>query len=107
MKFRKKPVVIEAEVFNPTARWVIELEYVPDGVRPTSYKEIAKLLGTSGCSKEEPSWSAEVLGIIDTLEGPHVVSPGDWVITGVKGEKYPRKPDIFEATYEPMPPEEY
>lgn len=39
-------------------------------------------------------------GVIDTLEGPHIVSPGDWIITGVKGEKYPCKPDIFEATYE-------
>lgn len=39
-------------------------------------------------------------GLIDTLEGRMTVSPGDWVITGVKGEKYPCKPDIFEATYE-------
>jgi len=38
-------------------------------------------------------------GWIDTLEGGHVVCPGDWVITGVQGERYPCKPDIFEATY--------
>jgi hypothetical protein len=37
---------------------------------------------------------------IKTLEGDHKVSPGDWIITGVKGEKYPCKPDIFEQTYE-------
>ena len=37
---------------------------------------------------------------IDTLEGTMNASPGDYVITGVKGEKYPCKPDIFEATYE-------
>ena len=39
--------------------------------------------------------------VIDTLEGVSTVSIGDWVIKGVKGEFYPCKPDIFEATYEP------
>lgn len=44
-------------------------------------------------------------GWIDTLEGGHIVCPGDFVITGVKGERYPCKPDIFAATYEAvMPP---
>lgn len=38
-------------------------------------------------------------GWIDTLEGGHIVCPGDWIITGVKGEKYPCKPDVFEQTY--------
>ncbi len=37
---------------------------------------------------------------IETLEGVHHASVGDWIITGVKGEKYPCKPDIFEKTYE-------
>mgnify|MGYP001589441972 FL=1 len=41
-----------------------------------------------------------VHGWIDTLEGGHIVCPGDWVITGVKGEYYPCKPDIFMMTYE-------
>lgn len=40
-------------------------------------------------------------GWIDTLEGGHVVCPGDWIITGVQGEHYPCKPEIFAATYEP------
>lgn len=40
--------------------------------------------------------------IIDTLEGEMHASIGDWIITGVKGEKYPCKPDIFEQTYEPI-----
>jgi hypothetical protein len=39
-------------------------------------------------------------GWIETLEGGHIVCPGDWIITGVKGEHYPCKPDIFAATYE-------
>ena len=37
---------------------------------------------------------------IDTLEGVMKASSGDWIITGVDGEKYPVKPDIFEKTYE-------
>lgn len=37
---------------------------------------------------------------IETMEGPLHASPGDWIITGVHGEKYPCKPDIFEKTYE-------
>ena len=39
---------------------------------------------------------------IETLEGGMHASPGDWIITGVNGEKYPCKPDIFEKTYEPV-----
>lgn len=39
---------------------------------------------------------------IDTLEGRMHASPGDWIITGVNGEQYPCKPDIFEKTYEPV-----
>lgn len=37
---------------------------------------------------------------IETLEGAMTASPGDWIITGIKGEKYPCKPDIFAATYD-------
>jgi hypothetical protein len=39
--------------------------------------------------------------VIHTLEGDMTAMPGDWVITGVNGEQYPCKPDIFAATYEP------
>jgi len=39
--------------------------------------------------------------VIDTLEGTMVAEVGDWIITGVKGEHYPVKDDIFRATYEP------
>ena len=39
-------------------------------------------------------------GWIDTLEGGHIVCPGDWIITGIAGERYPCKPRIFEASYE-------
>ena len=59
MKFRKKPVVIEA--------------YQTD--KPLD---------------------------IETMEGTMHADPGDWIITGVHGEKYPCKPDIFALTYEPV-----
>lgn len=38
--------------------------------------------------------------VIHTLEGDMKASPGDWIITGVEGEQYPCKPDIFEKTYQ-------
>lgn len=41
-------------------------------------------------------------GWIDTLEGGHIVCPGDWIITGVEGEHYPIKDGIFHKTYEPV-----
>ncbi|MCI7600806.1 MAG: PGDYG domain-containing protein [Megasphaera sp.] len=40
--------------------------------------------------------------VIHTLEGNHHASVGDWIITGVNGEQYPCKPDIFAKTYEPV-----
>lgn len=43
-----------------------------------------------------------VHGWIDTLEGGHIVCPGDWIVTGIHRELYPVKPDIFELTYEPV-----
>lgn len=74
-KFRKKPVVIEATQF-----WVNSPDGWPQGV----YKDSTSPTGYR----------------IDTLEGSHEVTDGDWIITGVKGEHYPCKPDIFEMTYE-------
>lgn len=38
--------------------------------------------------------------IIQTLEGPLRATPGDWIITGIRGEQYPCKPDVFERTYQ-------
>jgi hypothetical protein len=75
MKFRKKPVVIEAMQF-----W----EHSADGWPLGVYKD-----------SESPTGFA-----IDTLEGSYHVTEGDWIITGIQGEKYPCKPDIFEQTYE-------
>lgn len=81
MKFRKKPVVIEAvQFFDPG----------PNGSLPD---------GVCICGEMGPAYSFRPH--IHTLEGPHCITNGDWIITGVKGELYPCKPDIFEATYEP------
>lgn len=79
-KYRKKPIVVEAEQWFP-----------PDW--EGHYSKYANRLGVYW---EE--WGKEFR--INTLEGSHKVSSGDWIITGVKGEKYPCKPDIFEITYE-------
>ena len=79
MKYRKKPVVIEAEQYWPNGK-------TPDGVIWTAV------------DPHDPSKGNH--RVVKTLEGDMKVSEGDWVITGVKGEKYPCKPDIFEATYE-------
>jgi hypothetical protein len=80
MKFRKKPVVIEATQWFKDGDHPAVLKVPLDGL-PSGYR-----LGYHG-------W-------VQTLEGGHIVTPGDWIITGVKGEHYPCKPDIFEATYE-------
>ncbi|TOY53825.1 hypothetical protein DA420_00060 [Clostridioides difficile] len=46
------------------------------------------------------AYQTDIEFIIQTLEGPLKASIGDWIITGVRGEQYPCKPDIFEKTYE-------
>ena len=46
------------------------------------------------------AYQTDVELTIDTLEGKMLASPGDWIITGVHGEQYPCKPDIFEKTYQ-------
>lgn len=78
-KFRKRPVIIEAVQYHESMRAEDKL---PDGVY------IVPWLGKGD------------LPTIHTLEGDHIVSDGDWVITGVAGEKYPCKDSIFRKTYE-------
>lgn len=54
------------------------------------------------CSKATPCRYSGDNIILETLEGTMTASPLDWIICGIKGELYPCKPDIFEATYEPV-----
>jgi hypothetical protein len=85
MQFRKKPVVIEAVQFTGEQPW-------PEGVEPAVLQH--------NLPRDRDYWPTGA-PIIHTLEGPHLVRVGDWIITGVQGERYPCKPDIFAATYEP------
>lgn len=91
MKFRKKPVVIEAVQFNGANVCEIE-DFVGKELRQTIVDDCGYKAGVT----------APIVGlIIETLEGDMVASPLDYIIKGVKGEFYPCKPDIFKATYEP------
>lgn len=91
MKFRKKPVVIDAIQF--LGHNVDEINaFVGENLKIHSEFENAYVLGEG-----PPVYSL----VIPTLEGPHRAMPGDYIIRGVKGEHYPCKPDIFEMTYEP------
>lgn len=86
-RFRKKPVVIEA------IRWSGNTDDIPAIVK---FFQGAPVMGR-GC---------DMTIKIETLEGEMVASPGDYIIRGVKGELYPCKSDIFEATYEEVSNEE-
>lgn len=79
--FRKKPVVIEA------VQW--------DG---QNRDDLVAFVGES----LDVVWSVGGCCFINTLEGRMTADMGDWIIRGVQGEFYPCKPDIFEATYEPV-----
>jgi hypothetical protein len=83
-KFRKKPVVIDA------IQWT-----------GTNFLDCGDFLG--GEAERNIGWAywpRDHVIAIGTLEGMMRASCGDWIIKGVKGEFYPCKPDIFEATYE-------
>jgi len=82
-KFVKKPIVIEA------------MQWFPDNLEIEKQIEGSNLIFSK--ANEPP-----ICFKIPTLEGDMYAMPGDWIITGIKGEKYPCKPDIFEATYDPV-----
>lgn len=92
MKYRKKPVAIEA------MRVPVEIE---DDENAFVFGH-GRLLGWFILNGFEDYVVADDKGLyINTLEGVMHASPGDWIIRGVQGEFYPCKPDIFDATYEP------
>lgn len=96
MKFRKKPVVIEA--FQMTEERRINNTDWPEWMhRAWSFER-----GLPGSLYPTEEGTCDGTLSIGTLEGQHLVSWGDWLIKGVKGELYPCKPDIFEQTYEPV-----
>lgn len=89
-RYRKKPVVIEARQATGTPESNREIIDWTRDSRTPAYMDKRVLADET----ERPCLS------INTLEGAHWVSPGDWIIKGVAGEFYPCKPDIFEQTYE-------
>jgi hypothetical protein len=117
-KFRKKPVVIEA------TQWFANGDHPEDYEGETLGLENGEVRSFSGEYRREHGWEGLVVrhyrcpgddgsrscercqnnmhihGWIDTLEGGHIVCPGDWIITGVQGERYPIKDSIFRETYE-------
>ena len=93
MKFRKKPVIIEAFKYDGDLKDRNGLFYVPFWAQE-AYKKGIMYYGAEACDLPP----CELY--IETLEGTHHVSVGDYVIQGVNGELYPCKPDIFEKTYE-------
>lgn len=86
MKYRKKPVVIDA----------IKFEYSKDGI------EVLKSFVGESLANYAKDRHPNAIGVarIKTLEGAILATEGDYIIKGVKGEFYPCKPDIFEMTYE-------
>jgi len=84
MKFRKKPVVIEAMQFTGSF---------------SNYDEIVEWSGVRFPANSDEAYGVVEL-FVETLEGEMKANQADWIIKGVKGEFYPCKPDIFDATYE-------
>jgi hypothetical protein len=82
--FTKRPVTVEAMFW--------------DGVVSTATTIIDWMLASGGTARYHDDPSALS---IDTLEGTMTAVPGDWIIKGVRGEFYPCKQEIFEATYVP------
>lgn len=114
-RFRKRPVEVEATQWFENGDHPLDYSRGPeefDGIEPERrraedwegdivrrfrHPEVAgaKLCSHAGCGRimHDHGW-------IDTPEGGHIVCPGDWIITGVAGERYPCKPAIFSMTYE-------
>jgi hypothetical protein len=94
MKFRKKPVEIEAMQLNTNYDSIVNcVEFVFNIGMDSS------MIGEAATVKRVQD---EQGFLIPTLEGEMKASFGDFIIKGVKGEFYPCKPDIFEMTYEPV-----
>jgi hypothetical protein len=117
MKYRKKPVIIDA------TQWFKNGDHPEDYTRHAIGATEAEVATYTPEYRKANDWAGDVVwryrtpdidgqtkckhcgdimhnhGWIDTLEGGHIVCPGDFIITGVKGEHYPCKADIFELTY--------
>ena len=97
MKFRKKPVVIEAILLPRDC-----FEGAPVAMASAMERAEKKFRRFAPQAFDKWKWrgGANPGLVIPTLEGDHLASPGDWIIRGVQGEFYPCKPEIFAVTYE-------
>lgn len=103
MRYRKKPVEVEARQVPVYIKSVSINHYLEESIALGNWCNGISFMLTA--DDESAYLGAEVLGPhieIRTLEGTMAALPGDWIIQGVQGEFYPCKPDIFEATYEPV-----
>lgn len=91
MRYRKKPVIVEAFQMTEKRRW--DNSEWPVWLHRAWQLEPGQR-NALFCKDNEPEL------FIFTLEGEHKVTFGDYIIQGIKGELYPCKPDIFEASYE-------
>lgn len=94
MRYRKKPVVIEARRFEANNEvGSPHMDALVEWMNSCSPQEFSRLLG-------KIAWHDRTAIYIRTFEGIMTASCGDWIIRGVKGEFYPCTPDVFDASYE-------
>lgn len=86
VKYRKKPVVIEAVQFNGHEDYLKIVEWSRTSENTLSAEELFEF--------------RTPIMLVNTLEGTMAANPGDYIIKGINDEFYPCKPDIFEKTYE-------
>ena len=95
MKYQKKPVIIEAVQLN-WKNWDEICDFLNDIINKDNPGRNTETF-SDNCGEQGPTF---IELTIPTLEGDHIAKHGDWIIKGIRGEFYPCKPDIFEATYE-------
>lgn len=95
MKYRKKPVIVDAIEWTGANHGVM-YDFL------TGFEQRNGPIQTSGANFHIDHKRVNGGLVIKTLEGEHIASIGDYIIKGVKGEFYPCKPDVFKATYEPV-----
>ena len=109
MRFRKRPVEIEAALFDGRQVGALGAQgRVVRGTRPGWLPPITRDVTGQGLASMTNAQPGEIYAdgdklLIVTPEGVMSAAAGDWIIRGVAGELYPCRPDIFEATYEPVP----
>ncbi len=106
-KYRKKPIVVEAFQMTKERRWDnsewpewLNAAWQREPIVAPELNEGAVWIDPGAPIAKGHGSAAELL--CGTLEGVHRIDWNDWIIQGVKSELYPCKPDIFEATYEPV-----